>query len=93
MRFETEVEQMDREPGPARRLPCGSPTHKGEDAMLILSRKLNERIVIAGNITITVVEIRGDKIRLGIEAPNSVPVHREEVYQHIQEHGPQRKTA
>jgi carbon storage regulator len=51
--------------------------------MLVLSRKLNEQIVIAENIVITVVEIRGDKIRLGIEAPKHVPVHRREVYDAI----------
>ncbi len=48
--------------------------------MLVLSRKKNESIVIDGRISITVVEIRGDKVRLGIEAPREVPVHRSEVY-------------
>ena len=52
--------------------------------MLVLSRKRNEQIVIAENIVITVVDIRGDKVRLGIEAPKSVPVHRKEVYEAIQ---------
>ena len=52
--------------------------------MLVLSRKRNEQIVIAENIVITVVEIRGDKVRLGIEAPKSVPVHRKEVHEAIQ---------
>lgn len=52
-------------------------------AMLILSRKTNESIVIADNIVITVVEVRGDKVRLGIEAPKEVPVHRREVYDKI----------
>ncbi len=51
--------------------------------MLVLSRKRNEQIVIAENIVITVVDIRGDKVRLGIEAPKSVPVHRQEVYEAI----------
>jgi carbon storage regulator len=51
--------------------------------MLVLSRKLNESIVIRDNIAITVVEIRGDKVRLGIEAPKEVPVHRREVYEAI----------
>ena len=55
--------------------------------MLVLSRKKNESIVINDNITIVVVEIRGDKVRLGIEAPKEVPVHRREVYDSI--HGPQ----
>ncbi len=52
--------------------------------MLVLSRKKNESIVINNDITIVVVEIRGDKVRLGVEAPREVPVHRREVYEAIQ---------
>ena len=51
--------------------------------MLVLSRKQNEAVVINENIKITVVAIRGDKVRLGIEAPRDVPVHREEVQKEI----------
>ena len=51
--------------------------------MLVLSRKKNESIIINDNIVITVVDIRGDKVRLGIEAPKDVPVHRREVYDAI----------
>lgn len=51
--------------------------------MLVLSRKKNESIVINDDITIVVVEIRGDKVRLGIEAPRDTPVHRLEVYEAI----------
>jgi carbon storage regulator len=51
--------------------------------MLVLSRKINETIIINDNIVITVVDIRGDKVRLGIEAPKDVPVHRQEVYDAI----------
>jgi len=51
--------------------------------MLVLSRKKNESIMINDNITIVVVEIRGDKVRLGVEAPKEVPVHRREVYEAI----------
>ncbi len=51
--------------------------------MLVLSRKKNESIVINDDITIVVVEIRGDKVRLGVEAPKEVPVHRNEVYEAI----------
>jgi carbon storage regulator len=51
--------------------------------MLVLSRKKNESIVINDEITIVVVEIRGDKVRLGVEAPKEVPVHRREVYDAI----------
>jgi carbon storage regulator len=51
--------------------------------MLVLSRKRNESIVINEDITLVVVEIRGDKVRLGIEAPKDIPVHRREVYDAI----------
>lgn len=51
--------------------------------MLVLSRKKNESIKINDNITIVVVEIRGDKVRLGVEAPKEIPVHRNEVYEAI----------
>ena len=51
--------------------------------MLVLSRKKNESIIINDDITIVVVEIRGDKVRLGIEAPKEIPVHRNEVYEAI----------
>ncbi len=53
--------------------------------MLVLSRKKNESIVIDDEVVITVVEIRGDKVRLGIQAPREVPVHRSEVYAAIQQ--------
>lgn len=53
--------------------------------MLVLSRKKNERIVIDNQIVITVVDIRGDKVRLGIEAPRDVDIHRSEVYEAIRE--------
>jgi carbon storage regulator len=52
--------------------------------MLVLSRKKNESIIINDDITVTVVEIRGDKVRLGIDAPKDVSVHRREVYEAIQ---------
>jgi len=51
--------------------------------MLVLSRKKNESIVINNDIIITVVEIRGDKVRLGIIAPKDVPVHRQEIFDAI----------
>ena len=51
--------------------------------MLVLSRKKNESIVINDCVVVTVIEIRGDKVRLGIEAPKEVPVHRREVYDAI----------
>lgn len=52
--------------------------------MLVLSRQRDETIMIGDNIEITVVDIRGDKVRLGITAPNTIPVHRKEVYEAIQ---------
>jgi len=51
--------------------------------MLVLSRKKNESIVINDSITLVVVEIRGDKVRLGIEAPKDVSVHRKEIHDAI----------
>ena len=52
--------------------------------MLVLSRKEGERIRIGDKITVTVLELRGDKVRIGIEAPETVSVHRQEVYEKIQ---------
>ena len=51
--------------------------------MLVLSRKKNESIIINDDITIVVVEIRGDKVRLGVEAPKEISVHRQEVFEAI----------
>ena len=53
--------------------------------MLVLSRMLNERVLIGDDISVTVIEIRGNKVRLGFEAPNNVKIHREEVWIKIQE--------
>jgi len=52
--------------------------------MLVLSRHIDESIVVGDNIVITVVDIRGDKVRLGIAAPSDIPVHRREVYDAMQ---------
>ena len=52
--------------------------------MLVLSRKPGESLVIGGNITVTVLEAKGDRVRLGIEAPREVSVHRVEVLQRIE---------
>lgn len=52
--------------------------------MLVLSRQRDESIIIGDSIVITVVDIRGDKVRLGIQAPTELPVHRQEVYEAIQ---------
>ncbi len=52
--------------------------------MLVLSRQRDESIMIGENIILTIVDIRGDKVRLGIDAPSEIPVHRREVYEAIQ---------
>jgi carbon storage regulator len=63
----------------------GLPTRASsqENRMIVISRQRNESLVIGDNITITVIEIRGDKVRLGIEFPPDMPVHRQEVYDAI----------
>lgn len=55
-----------------------------EPLMLVLSRQRDQSIVIGDNIVVTIVDVRGDKVRLGIEAPGEIPVHRQEVYDAIQ---------
>jgi carbon storage regulator len=55
--------------------------------MLVLTRKRDESIVIGDDIKITVVDIRGDQVKLGIEAPREISIHREEVYNEIQLEG------
>ncbi len=57
--------------------------------MLVLSRQKEETIMIGDNIEITVVDIRGDKVRLGITAPQNIPVHRKEVYDAIKQENKQ----
>ena len=52
--------------------------------MLVLSRQKDESIMIGDDVEITIVDIRGDKIRLGINAPRSISVHRKEIYEAIQ---------
>ena len=52
--------------------------------MLVLSRQRDQSIIIGDNIVVTVVDVRGDKVRLGIEAPKEISVHRREVYEAIQ---------
>jgi carbon storage regulator len=52
--------------------------------MLVLSRQRDESIMIGDNIVVTIVDIRGDKVRVGINAPTEIPVHRQEIYEAIQ---------
>ncbi len=53
--------------------------------MLLLTRKKGEKIVIGDNVYVTVVEVKGDQVQIGIAAPEEIPVHREEIFKEIQE--------
>lgn len=53
--------------------------------MLALSRKKNEAIIISNNVEITILEVKGDQVKIGITAPKDVPIYRKEVYMQIQE--------
>jgi carbon storage regulator len=55
--------------------------------MLVLSRQRDESIMIGDRVVVTIVDIRGDKVRIGIQAPNEIPVHRQEVYEAIRREG------
>jgi carbon storage regulator len=61
-----------------------TPEGMKESPMLVLSRQRDESIIIGDNIVVTIVDIRGDKVRLGIDAPTEIPVHRREVFEAIQ---------
>ncbi|MDR3459824.1 MAG: carbon storage regulator CsrA [Verrucomicrobiae bacterium] len=60
--------------------------------MLILSRKIGESIVIDGRINVKIMRVEGDVVKLGIEAPSTIPVHRQEVYEEIQRNNQQALT-
>ena len=57
--------------------------NREENQMLVLSRHVGQQIMLGDNITVTVVDIQGDKIRIGVDAPKEMPVHRREVYEAI----------
>ena len=59
--------------------------------MLVLSRQRDESIMIGDNVEIIIVDVRGDKVRLGITAPKEIPVHRREIYDAIQREKDQKK--
>jgi carbon storage regulator len=52
--------------------------------MLVMTRRIGERIVIGSNVTLTVLSVQGNQVRIGIDAPRNVPVHREEIYRRIE---------
>lgn len=57
--------------------------------MLALARKVNQSIVIDNNIEVTLLEIKGDQVKIGINAPKSIPIYRKEIYEQIQEENKQ----
>jgi carbon storage regulator len=69
--------------GPNPVAPDATNKEEKESPMLVLSRHRDESIMIGDDVVVTIVDIRGDKVRLGIEAPNDIPVHRQEVYEAI----------
>ena len=58
--------------------------------MLVLTRKVGERVMIGPNIAVTVTEVRGDRVKLAFEAPDQVPIYREEIFRRIQADEPTR---
>jgi carbon storage regulator len=64
---------------------CPVPPAQEENAMLVLCRKRGERVLIGPNIELTVVDIRGNKVRLAVDAPRDVSIHRREIYRRIQD--------
>lgn len=79
------IKFFERKPGPMLRAGSSHSreTARGQVGMLVLTRQSDETIIIGDNIRITIVEVRGDKVRIGIDAPHDVPVHRQEIYDAI----------
>lgn len=63
------------------------PWRANNERMLVLTRKVQQSIVIGDNIEVVVLEVRGEQVRIGIKAPKDVPVHRKEIYEQIHEGG------
>jgi carbon storage regulator len=85
---EKDVSSQDNSPNRLPRTPRGRP----QGGFLVLARHLLESVIIGDDIKLTVVEIRGDKVRLGIDAPKEISVHRKEVYEAIQKENRQQQT-
>jgi carbon storage regulator len=74
-------------------VPAGTDQQKKESKMLVLSRQRDESIMIGDEVEVTIVDVRGDKVRLGINAPRRIAVHRKEIYEAIQREKAQKKQA
>ena len=70
---------------PSGKKPAQQDAGENEGTMLLLTRKLGENIRIGDDVKITIVEVKGNHVKLGIDAPPSVKVHREEIYERIQQ--------
>jgi carbon storage regulator len=63
----------------------GIARHIGEQEMLILTRRVGETLMVGDEVTVTVLGVKGNQVRIGVNAPKDVAVHREEIYQRIQQ--------
>ncbi len=74
---------MAQWPGLRKQPPAAAITDDRLNDMLILTRKVNESLIVGDNITITVLGVKGNQVRIGVDAPKDVSVHRKEIYQRI----------